>query len=79
LREAGLGSSVSAITKALFSFNIGVELGELTIVAAFLAPPSGICAKAKPSNASDTPQKSLINANVELFRRDGGSSARPMV
>jgi hypothetical protein len=39
LREAGLGSSVSAITKALFSFNIGVELGELTVVAAFLAPP----------------------------------------
>lgn len=37
LRDAGLGSTVSAMATGLVSFNIGVELGQLTVAAVFLA------------------------------------------
>lgn len=37
LREAGLGSTASAIMTALFSFNIGVESGQIVVAAVFLA------------------------------------------
>jgi hydrogenase/urease accessory protein HupE len=36
LRESGLGSTASSLVSALFSFNLGVELGQLVIAAIFL-------------------------------------------
>jgi hydrogenase/urease accessory protein HupE len=36
LREAGLGATVPAITTGLFSFNLGVEAGQLGVAAIFL-------------------------------------------
>jgi hydrogenase/urease accessory protein HupE len=37
LRDAGLGSTVSAIVTGLLSFNIGVEFGQLAVATVFLA------------------------------------------
>jgi hydrogenase/urease accessory protein HupE len=36
LRETGLGSTAGSLVSALFSFNLGVELGQLVIAAIFL-------------------------------------------
>ncbi len=36
LRETGLGSTGLALVKPLFSFNLGVELGQLAVAAVFL-------------------------------------------
>lgn len=36
LRETGLGSTTGSLVSALFSFNLGVELGQLVIAAIFL-------------------------------------------
>lgn len=37
LRDAGLGATVKAMATGLFSFNIGVEAGQLAVAAVFLA------------------------------------------
>lgn len=37
LRDAGLGATVKAMVTGLFSFNIGVEAGQLAVAAVFLA------------------------------------------
>lgn len=59
LRETGLGGSAGSLVSALFSFNLGVELGQLVIAAIFLGALWQL-SRFKPVEQYATPVISIV-------------------
>ncbi len=59
LRETGLGGSIGSLVSALFSFNLGVELGQLVIAAIFLGALWQL-RRLKPVEQYATPAISIV-------------------